>query len=150
MHVLGAAVVVFLHGALDSSLSRLMGSYANASFLEATMHRVGESFYANLLVYENRWRAQRYGIDGTLIDFGRGQMVPYPQLLEELLAYIMEDAEHFGCVDEVKHAYTILERGTSAHWQRKTYREAKAAGASDREAIKAVVDMLIEETMHGL
>ena len=106
--------------------------------------------YANLLIYENRWRAQRYGIDGTLIDFGRGQMVPYPQLLEELLAFIMEDAEFFGCVDEVKHAHTILERGTSAHWQRKTYNEAKAAGASDHEAVKAVVDMLIKETMHGL
>jgi carboxylate-amine ligase len=106
--------------------------------------------YANLLIYENRWRAQRYGFDEGLIDFGRGCIVPYPQLLGELLDFIKEDAEHFGCVDEVNHAHTILERGTSAHWQIKAYQEAKAAGASNREAIKAVVDMLIEETMHGL
>lgn len=106
--------------------------------------------YANLLIYENRWRAQRYGFDEGLIDFGRGHIVPYPQLLGELLDFIMEDAEHFGCVDEVNHARTILERGTSAHWQIKTFQEARAAGASNREALKAVVDMLIEETMHGL
>ncbi|MFQ5568595.1 MAG: carboxylate-amine ligase [Rhodothermales bacterium] len=106
--------------------------------------------YANLLINENRWRAQRYGFDQGLIDYGRGTVVPYPQLLEELFDFVMEDAEHFGCVDEIIHARTILERGTSAHWQIKTYYEAKAAGASDREAVKAVVDVLIEETMHGL
>ena len=106
--------------------------------------------YANMLIYENRWRAQRYGIGGTLIDFGRSRMVPYTELVGEVLAIITEDAQFFGCVDEVQHARTILDRGTSADWQRRTYTEAKAAGASDDEAIKAVVDMLIVETMHGI
>jgi carboxylate-amine ligase len=106
--------------------------------------------YANLLIDENRWRAQRYGLDEGLIDFGRGCVVPYPQLLNELLDFVEEDAAFFGCVDEVNHARTILERGTSAHWQIKTYQDARAAGASNREALKAVVDLLIRETMHGL
>ncbi len=39
---------------------------------------------------------------------------------------------------------------TSAHRQVATYSEALSRGASDEEALKAVVDMLIEETMHGL
>ena len=34
--------------------------------------------YANFLVSENLWRAQRYGISDTLIDFGQGEMVPFP------------------------------------------------------------------------
>ena len=106
--------------------------------------------YANMLVEENRWRAQRYGIDKGLIDFGKGCIVPYPELLEEFLALIREDAEYFGCVEEVEHARTIVERGTSAHRQLKTYYEAKKAGADDREALKAVVDVLIEETVAGL
>ena len=106
--------------------------------------------YGKLLIYENRWRAQRYGIDGTLIDFGRGRMVPYPQLLDELLELLLEDAKHLDCLAEVNHARTILKRGTSAHWQRKTYNDAVAAGASKDEALKAVVDMLIEETMRGI
>ncbi len=29
-----------------------------------------------MLVNENRWRAQRYGIDEGLVDFGKGQIVP--------------------------------------------------------------------------
>jgi len=106
--------------------------------------------YANLLIYENRWRAQRYGIDGTLIDFGRVAMVPYSRLVDELLEFIAKDAEFFDCVEEVNHARTILTRGTSAHWQRRVYREALQEGADNHEAIQAVVTMLVKETMQGL
>ncbi|MDH3412254.1 MAG: carboxylate-amine ligase [Gammaproteobacteria bacterium] len=106
--------------------------------------------YSNMLVNENRWRAQRYGIDQGLVDFGRGEIVPYPELLEEMLVLIREDAQYFGCVAEVEHARAILDRGTSAHWQVKTYDDALSNGASQDEALKAVVDMLVKETMHGL
>ena len=106
--------------------------------------------YSNMLVNENRWRAQRYGIDQGLVDFGRGEIVAYRELLEEILVLIREDAQHFDCVAEVEHARTILDQGTSAHWQIKTYQEAIAGGASDDDAFKAVVDMLVEETLHGL
>jgi len=106
--------------------------------------------YANLLLNENRWRAQRYGFEQGLIDYGQGQVVPYARLLDELLDYINEDAVFFGCVDEVTHARTILGQGTSAHWQLQTYHEAITSGASHEEALKAVVDMLIVETMRGI
>ncbi|HMB89357.1 MAG TPA: carboxylate-amine ligase [Rhodothermales bacterium] len=106
--------------------------------------------YAQILLNENRWRAQRYGLDQGLIDFGRGSIVPYAELLEELLAFVKEDAEYFDCVDEVNQALTILKNGTSAHWQTRVFHEAKENGADDQEAIKAVVDMLIEQTMFGL
>lgn len=106
--------------------------------------------YSNLLLNENRWRAQRYGYEGGLIDFGRGEIVPYPTLLDELLGYVMEDAEHFGCVAEVEHARTILAQGTSAHRQVETYRKAIEDGATHEEAIRAVVQHLINETSHGL
>ena len=106
--------------------------------------------YANMLLYENRWLAQRYGIDGALIDFGKGEMVPYSELTEELLEHIMPDADDLGCMDEVLHVRTILERGTSAHWQRRTYQKAIKDGSSPEAATKAVVDMLIRETMSGV
>ena len=106
--------------------------------------------YSTMLVNENRWRAQRYGIDQGLVDFGRGEIVPYPVLLEEILVLTREDAQFFGCVAEIEHARAILDRGTSAHWQVKTYEDALADGASKDEALKAVVDMLVRETMHGL
>jgi carboxylate-amine ligase len=106
--------------------------------------------YANMLINENRWRAERYGFDEGLIDFSKGCIVPYADLLEEILALIIEDAGYFGCVPEVQHARKILERGTSAHWQIKSYEDAKAGGASHEDALKAIVDMLIEQTMHGV
>ncbi len=106
--------------------------------------------YAPLLINENRWRAHRYGIDEGLIDFGKGEIVPYPELYEELLQLIGEDAEYFDCVHEVEHGRRILAEGTSAHRQLRTYRDALAGGATERDALEAVVDMLIEDTSHGL
>lgn len=107
-------------------------------------------YYANMLVNENRWRAQRYGFDEGLIDFGRGKVVPYADLLEELLELLQPDAERLDCVAEVEHARDILKRGTSAHRQLAIYDEALAAGASKQEALRAVVHWLVEETCRGL
>ena len=106
--------------------------------------------YPRMFIAENRWRAQRYGIDQGLVDFGLGAVVAYPDLLEEMIALCAEDAEALGCTAEVEHARRIVARGTSAHWQVRTWRDAIAGGASEREALEAVVDMLIEETMHGI
>jgi glutamate---cysteine ligase / carboxylate-amine ligase len=106
--------------------------------------------YAVMLINENRWRAQRYGFDAGLVDFGKGEIVPYADLLEEIIALTREDAEFFGCVTEVEHARRILARGTSAHRQLALYRDHIAAGAAPPEALKAIVDWLIEETARGV
>lgn len=106
--------------------------------------------YSNLLVNENRWRAQRYGFDSGLVDFGRGEIVPYGELLEELLELTGPDAAHFGCRAEVEWAREIVRRGTSAHRQLEAFRLAREAGADQREALNAVVDFLIGETVAGL
>ena len=106
--------------------------------------------YAPMLVNENRWRAQRYGLDRGLIDFGRESIVSYAELLEEIIQRVQEDAEYFGCHAEIEHARTIMARGTSAHRQLTTYYEALNSGADHHEALVAVVDRLVEETLHGL
>ena len=106
--------------------------------------------YPRMFIAENRWRAQRYGIDQGLVDFGRGTVVGYPELLDEMIELCAEDAEALGCTAEVGHARRIVARGTSAHRQVRTYRDAVAGGANEREALEAVVDMLIEETMRGI
>jgi carboxylate-amine ligase len=103
-----------------------------------------------MLISENRWLAQRYGFEKGLVDFGRGAIVPYAELLDDFLSLLRPDAEALDCVAEVEHARTIVQRGTSAHWQLRTYREAVEGGASDREALEAVVDLLIRETLHDV
>ena len=105
--------------------------------------------YANSLVQENRWLAQRYGTSGELVDFGKGRKVAYPALIEELLALVREDAERLGCWLEVQLARGIADRGTSAHRQLAVFHGQLAQGASREEALKAVVDRLIAETVAG-
>lgn len=106
--------------------------------------------YARMLVNENRWRAERYGIDEPLVDYGKRELVPYAELLEEIIALVAEDAAHFGCRAEVAHARRIVERGTSAHAQRRVYSEVLAAGADKKEALRQVVDWLVAETVKGI
>ena len=106
--------------------------------------------YARMLIEENRWRAQRYGTDRGLVDFGRGAIVPYADLLEEILALIDQDARHFGCLAEVGHARDILARGTSADRQLAIFNQALAAGATRAHALAAIVDWLIAETTRGV
>jgi len=106
--------------------------------------------YAAMLIGENRWRAQRYGIDEGLVDFGKGTITPYAELLAEIVELVREDAAVLGCAAEVARAPDILRRGTSAHRQRNVYEAARAAGADKREALVKVVDALIAETLTGV
>ena len=106
--------------------------------------------YAAMLIGENRWRAQRYGIDEGLVDFGKGAIVPYADLLAEIVELVREDAAALGCAAEVARAPEILARGTSAHRQRRVFEAARNAGASKPEALVAVVDALIAETVSGV
>ncbi|WP_341911514.1 carboxylate-amine ligase [Ferrovibrio terrae] len=104
--------------------------------------------YANTLIDENRWLAQRYGVAGNLVDFGKGQAVPYGALLDELIDLVREEAVALGCLAEVERARGILSRGTSAQRQLQVYRDALHAGMDKAAALRAVVDWLIAETVN--
>ncbi|MBN9267648.1 MAG: carboxylate-amine ligase [Hyphomicrobium sp.] len=105
--------------------------------------------YPVFLLEENRWRAQRYGLQGSLFDFGRGELVPYADLLEEILAIIHEDAVALGCLEEVQGARRILAEGTSADRQLACFARAIESGATHQEALNAVVDHLAAESCRG-
>ena len=119
--------------------------------LLARMRRANQRWrtYPLALLAENSWRAQRYGIDNGLVDFGQNRIKPLDVLMEELLDLIREDAERLDCVAEVEHVRTILSRGTSAHRQLAVYESQRRKGASEQHALEAVVDWLIEETTAG-
>jgi carboxylate-amine ligase len=102
--------------------------------------------YAPMLLMENRWRAMRYGPDEGLIDLAKGEIVPTADLIDELIEIVSQDAEDLGCLDEVLRARDIVAQGTSAHRQVVAYEKALADGASEMDALKAVVDLLVEES----
>lgn len=106
--------------------------------------------YSPGIIEENVWRAQRYGTEGTLVDFGKGTLVPFPELVEEIIELVAQDAEEFDVREEIRHARDIIAVGTSADRQIAAYEKAIEAGASDNEALQAVVDELIADTLYGI
>jgi carboxylate-amine ligase len=106
--------------------------------------------YAPMLISENIWRAQRYGIEGSLMDFGRGVLVPFADLVEELIEMVTPDAEELGCVPHIERARDIVKQGTSADRQIQVVKAALAEGATNDEALRKLVQYLISDTQHGL
>ncbi|MFV2052575.1 carboxylate-amine ligase [Aliiroseovarius sp. YM-037] len=101
--------------------------------------------YDNMLISENRWRAQRYGVGEGLIDFGILEIVPFETLLDEMIELVAEDAEAVEAVAEVTGTRSILGSGTSADRQRAVYQEARDNGRDHDDALCAVVRHLQEE-----
>jgi glutamate---cysteine ligase / carboxylate-amine ligase len=106
--------------------------------------------YADMLVAENTWRAQRYGIDAEMVDFGKGELAPYSKLLDEIIELVRVDAGELGCLTDVERARDIVAGGTSADRQLATYRASIAEGRSHHDALVDVVDELIDDTKTGL
>jgi carboxylate-amine ligase len=98
--------------------------------------------YRKHLIDENKWRAVRYGIGEKLIDFGKAKEVPFPMLIEELLAWIDDVLDELGSLAEAEYVDTILRQGTSADRQLSVYRRTGD--------FQAVVDQVVEETQEGL
>ncbi len=103
--------------------------------------------YARMLIEENMWRAQRYGIQGSLMDFGQGTLTPMAELIDEIIVELEQDAQELGCADELHAVPEILIRGTSADRQVAVYDAAIDGGAEQQEALEAVVDFLVRETV---
>lgn len=95
-----------------------------------------------MLIEENKWRAVRYGLDGKMIDFGKGKEGPVRGHIRELLQFLDDVVDDLGSRNEIEHIYTILERGTSADEQLRVWRETGD--------INSVVDRLIENTMENV
>ncbi|MGH7542148.1 MAG: carboxylate-amine ligase, partial [Gemmatimonadota bacterium] len=99
--------------------------------------------YPETLISENKWRAARYGITGTLIDFGKQKELPAPTLIRELLEWFLDDVvDDLGSRAEVESALRILAAGSSAQRQLAVYERTGD--------LKAVVDHLVEETAEGV
>lgn len=101
--------------------------------------------YDNFLVAENRWRAQRYGVNGGMIDFGRGEIVPMTELATEMVEMLAEDSEALECTAEIEAIQKITKNGNSADRQRVAYETSLATGNSKDGALRDVVRHLINE-----
>ena len=103
--------------------------------------------YPVVLLDENRWRAQRYGVSGSLFDYGRGILVPFADLAEELIVCTAEDSVALGCQNDIANVRKIVAEGTSADHQLTVYKDALASGQDQSAALHAVVDSLVAATL---
>ncbi len=101
--------------------------------------------YDPFLLGENRWRAQRYGVTEGMIDFGEARIVPFPDLMDELVETVEEDAAALNCLREIEAVRALALEGTSATRQRRAAQEAAAKGLDTEGQMRAVVSHLIEE-----
>src|SRR3954467_14855974 len=79
--------------------------------------------YSRLLINENKWRAGRYGIDGTMIDFGKESEVNTRVLIYELLDFVDDVVDLLGSRHAISYVHKILEKGTGADRQMAVFRE---------------------------
>ena len=102
------------------------------------------------IIAENRWLAQRYGVLAFLGHPTRAGRVDIADYAEEFVAELVDDARALGCEDEVRHALIIIRDGSGADRQLDHYRLRRLEGDSDEEALRSVVDLVIEETRAGI
>ena len=77
--------------------------------------------YQRALINENKWRAGRYGIDGSLIDFGKETEVNTRVLIHELLEFVDDVLDDLGSRHAINYVHNILENGTGADRQIEVY-----------------------------
>ncbi len=98
--------------------------------------------YRRALINENKWRAQRWGLSGRLIDFGKRAEVDTKALVYEMVALVDDVVDELGSRKEVEYLLHIAEHGSSADRQLQVYHETGD--------LQAVVDNLIAETLEGV
>jgi carboxylate-amine ligase len=96
------------------------------------------------IVVENKWRAQRYGVHGTLVS-GSGAMT-VAESLDQVIAETTPDAAALGCLTELLHCRTIANSGTSADAQIAVF-EVHGKTGSHANALRAVTDWIAAATL---
>jgi glutamate---cysteine ligase / carboxylate-amine ligase len=98
--------------------------------------------YSRALINENKWRASRYGIDGSLIDFGKEKEVNTRVLIYELLDFVDDVVPHLGSRHAINHVHTMLEQGTGADRQLQVFEQ--------NNSLTEVVDYIHGNFLAGL
>ncbi|HEX6020442.1 MAG TPA: YbdK family carboxylate-amine ligase [Solirubrobacter sp.] len=88
-----------------------------------------------VLAHENKWRAARYGLDGTVVDTVTGGAVPIRTAIGRTLTELAPYASVLGCERELAGVARILRDGNGATRQLAAY----AAGDDVRDVARSVV-----------
>ncbi len=102
------------------------------------------------LIAENCWLAQRYGVLAFLGNTGGRGRTDIDELAHTLVDDLAEDARALGCEPELRHALNVIRNGTGADRQIDHFRLRRLEGDSEPEALREVVDLVVEDTRRGI
>lgn len=103
-----------------------------------------------LLIEEDRWQAKRFGVAARFLEPGCDEGPDMAATLDRLEAACGDALADIGAGWALDHARQVVKSGGSADRQRSAHTEARARGLTERGALRAVVDMLVEETRQGI
>jgi carboxylate-amine ligase len=96
------------------------------------------------IVIENKWRAQRYGVQGTFVT--EDGAVTVADMLEQVISDTAPDAAALGCTAEINRCRAIVGAGTSSDAQLAVF-EAHATIGSRDAALRAVTEWIAAATL---
>ncbi len=107
---------------LDDTLAIAALYRALARFLyRHPEHNAGLDVVDRAIAVENKWRAQRYGVQGTFVTRWGGLTIG--EMLDRILELVAVDADALACAHELDHCRAIISGGTSADAQLRIFNE---------------------------
>ena len=96
------------------------------------------------IIIENKWRAQRYGVQGTFVT--QDGAVTVADMLERVISDTAPDAAALGCTAEINRCRAIVGAGTSADAQLAVFEAHTKIGSRDA-ALRAVTEWIAAATL---
>lgn len=93
---------------------------------------------STVLIRQNKWRAARYGLDGSFIINRNGDVSPIKDEIEKLVKLAEPISKQLESHDQLKEIKNLLNRDTNSKRQRKIFEETKGTWNS-------IIDDLINE-----
>jgi carboxylate-amine ligase len=113
-----------------------------AKLYRLTMQNTSFNIYRIALIRENKFRAARYGIEGSMIDFGLQKEVDTKCLILELLEFVDDVVDELGSREYINYVHTIMKNGTGA--------DRQIAVFEKEQDLTQVVDFITGEFKCGL
>lgn len=107
------------------------------------------------LINENRWRAQKEGIESRFIDLEGGPSQEFSEVLTCFVETVQKTAGLLDCYEEVEGTFDILSEGTAADFQIRRCKEKitggdLSVGENYRTPLQDVAKQLVRKTIENL
>jgi carboxylate-amine ligase len=124
------------------------------TLIQALVARLGRAYDegaqldlpASFILKENKWRAARYGLDGSFILPDGSGTISSKEAVMELYSYVYEEAERMGSIVQLKGIKDIIKQGNGASHQLDIWKR----DGDLKSVVRSLSDDFINEINFGL